>query len=162
MRRLAFLGFLLAADPLTAQTSSPVARAAASITPADVAHRIGIIADDSMMGRDTPSRGLELTASTSADSSGVSGCSRAGDSGTWFQRYPITRRRLDLAARRWSSGGRRRRLASLHLRGPSGLGPGTGAAHRRGRRSWWPVHTHPTMPAARASRTRWCSIPRDF
>ena len=37
-------------------------RAAASITAADVARRIGIIADDSMLGRDTPSRGLELTA----------------------------------------------------------------------------------------------------
>ena len=42
-------------------------KAAASITPADVARRIGIIADDSMLGRDTPSRGLELTAQYVAD-----------------------------------------------------------------------------------------------
>ncbi|HEX2609603.1 MAG TPA: hypothetical protein VHK68_01240, partial [Gemmatimonadales bacterium] len=48
--------------PLAAQTSRAAEHAAASITPSEVARRIGIIADDSMLGRDTPSRGLELTA----------------------------------------------------------------------------------------------------
>ena len=42
--------------------SSASPRRRASITAVDVARRIGIIADDSMMGRDTPSRGLDLTA----------------------------------------------------------------------------------------------------
>ena len=66
-RRLALLPVvLLAAGPLRAQTAAKpavggLAAAAATITGDDVARRIGIIADDSMMGRDTPSRGLELT-----------------------------------------------------------------------------------------------------
>jgi hypothetical protein len=97
MRRLPLFGLLLASSPLAAQTASPLARAAAGITPADVARRIGIIADDSMMGRDTPSRGLELTAKYIADRFRSFGLKPGGDAGGWFQRYPITRRRLDLA-----------------------------------------------------------------
>ncbi|HTG49210.1 MAG TPA: M28 family peptidase [Gemmatimonadales bacterium] len=58
--------------------------------------RVGIIADDSMMGRDTPSRGLELTAKYVADEFRRFGLKPGGDSGTWFQRYPITRRQLQL------------------------------------------------------------------
>ena len=57
---------------------------------------VGIIADDSMMGRDTPSRGLELTARYVADQFKSFGLKPGGDSGTWFQRYPITRRQLQL------------------------------------------------------------------
>jgi hypothetical protein len=98
--RLSTLALLLVAAPLAAQTSSPLAHAAASITSADVARRIGIIADDSMMGRDTPSRGLELTAKYIADQFKSFGLKPGGDSGTWFQRYAITRRRLDLAGSR--------------------------------------------------------------
>ena len=99
MRRF-LLALLLSATPLTAQTASPLARAAGTITPADVAHRIGIIADDSMLGRDTPSRGLEMTAQYVADQFKRFGLKPGGDSSGWFQRYPITRRRLDLAASR--------------------------------------------------------------
>ena len=56
---------LLAAGSLRAQTAAaPTAHpaagglsaAAATITGGDVMRRVGIIADDSMMGRDTPSR----------------------------------------------------------------------------------------------------------
>ncbi len=81
---------------LAAQTSA-VGDAAASITTADVARRIGIIADDSMMGRDTPSRGLELTAEYIAAQFRQFGLKPGGENGTWFQRYSITRRKLDLA-----------------------------------------------------------------
>ncbi len=96
MRRLPLLGLLLVARSLSAQTSDPLAHAAATITAADVARRIGIIADDSMLGRDTPSRGLDLTAQYVADQFKSFGLEAGGDSGTWFQRYPITRRKLDL------------------------------------------------------------------
>jgi hypothetical protein len=92
-----FVLFLLSA-PLSAQTAAPLHRAAASITEADVKRRVGIIADDSMMGRDTPSRGLELTARYVADQFRRFGLRPAGDDGTWFVRYPVTRRRLELAA----------------------------------------------------------------
>jgi peptidase M28-like protein len=93
MHRLTLLGLALAAAPLSAQTAPALSRAAASITGADVAHRIGIIAADSMMGRDTPSRGLDLTAQYVADQFRRFGLKPGGDTG-WFQRYPITRHRL--------------------------------------------------------------------
>ena len=80
------------------------------ITAADVARRVGIIADDSMMGRDTPSRGLELTAKYVADQFRRFGLKPGGDNGTWFQRYPITRRRLEPAQlARGAQGGRDQR-----------------------------------------------------
>ena len=72
-----------------AQTTQPAVQAARSITAVDVARRIGVIADDSMLGRDTPSRGLELTAEY------VAGQFRRFGLQTSIQRYPITRRRLE-------------------------------------------------------------------
>jgi hypothetical protein len=49
-----------------------------------------------MMGRDTPSRGLELTAQYVANQFKAFGLKPGGDGG-FLQRYPITRRRLDLS-----------------------------------------------------------------
>src|SRR5215213_5526014 len=89
MLRSTFL-LLFLASPLPAQTSQPLTQAARSITAVDVARRIGIIADDSMMGRDTPSRGLDLTAAYVADQFRSFGLK------TSLQRYPITKRRLRL------------------------------------------------------------------
>jgi hypothetical protein len=82
--------------PLAAQTSRAAEHAAASITPSEVARRIGIIADDSMLGRDTPSRGLELTAAYVASQFRSFGLQPGADSGSYLQRYSISRRRLDL------------------------------------------------------------------
>jgi hypothetical protein len=96
MRRFLVLGLALMAGPLAAQTSAPAAaRAAATITAADVARRIGVIADDSMLGRDTPSRGLELTASYVARQFRRFGLRPGGDGGGWYQRYAISRRQFD-------------------------------------------------------------------
>jgi Zn-dependent M28 family amino/carboxypeptidase len=73
-----------------APASSPaVRRALESITPADVKRRIEIIADDSMGGRDTPSRGLDATARYIASEFRRLGLTAGGDSGTFIQRYPI-------------------------------------------------------------------------
>lgn len=96
MHRLTLLGWVLIAAPLPAQTTAPLSRAAATITAADVARRVGIVADDSMMGRDTPSRGLDLTAQYVADQFRRFGLRAGGDQGSWFQRYPITKHRLEL------------------------------------------------------------------
>ncbi|HEY3013043.1 MAG TPA: M28 family peptidase [Gemmatimonadales bacterium] len=92
------IGLVVVALPLSlaAQTSAPLSKAAATITARDVAHRIGIVADDSMLGRNTPSRGLDLTAQYVADQFRSFGLRPGGDQDSWFQRYPITRRRLDL------------------------------------------------------------------
>jgi peptidase M28-like protein len=94
---------VLSAAPLAAQTAAVstsaapgdrLASAAGTITGDDVMRRVRIIADDSMMGRDTPSRGLELTARYVADQFRRFGLKPGGDSGSYFQRYPITRRQM--------------------------------------------------------------------
>jgi hypothetical protein len=120
---------LLAAAPLTAQAPRPAApprgavrqptpaavRAAVeTITEADFRQRLSVIADDSMRGRDTPSPELEKTAAYIADAFRRFGLAPGGDSGTYFQRYPIRRTQVDsgayLAARvgdsvtRWTPG----------------------------------------------------------
>ena len=83
---------LLPAIPLLGQTptsSAAVHRGLESITAADVKRRIAIIADDSMGGRDTPSRGLDATARYIASEFQRFGLAPGGDSGTFVQRYPI-------------------------------------------------------------------------
>ena len=98
MRPSAFHGLVLLTVPalLAAQTSAPLSPAAATITAGDVAHRIGVIAHDSMMGRDTPSPGLDRTAEYVASQFRRFGLRPGGDDGSWLQRYPIRRHRLDL------------------------------------------------------------------
>ncbi len=100
MRICIVFGLALAAGPLRAQTAPPRDRAAATITAGDVARHIGVIAADSMLGRDTPSRGLDLTARYVADQFRRFGLRPGGDEGGWFQRYTITRRRFDAVASR--------------------------------------------------------------
>lgn len=94
MKRV-LLASLCLTTPLAAQ--SGLTQAAGTITQADVARRVGIIAHDSMMGRDTPSRGLDLTAEYVAGEFKKFGLKPAGDSGTYIQRYPLFRRQLDAA-----------------------------------------------------------------
>ena len=66
-----------------------VGRGLETITSADVKRRVEIIADDSMGGRDTPSKGLEATARYIAAEFGRLGLAPRGDAGTFIQRYPI-------------------------------------------------------------------------
>ncbi|MGH7703322.1 MAG: hypothetical protein ACREMO_09530, partial [Gemmatimonadales bacterium] len=111
----AWLLALLSIAPLRAveaQTSPAVTGAAASITPADLRRRINLIADDSMLGRDTPSRGLELTAAYVAEQFRKFGLQPGGDSGRFIQRYQINRTELDLAGSqvRLAANGRETRL----------------------------------------------------
>ena len=97
MRSVAFLLLLGTATQLSGQTSSAARNAAATITADDVQRRVTIIAHDSMGGRDTPSPGLEKTAQYIADEFRRFGLTAGGEKGTWFQRYPILRRQIDLA-----------------------------------------------------------------
>jgi len=66
-----------------------------SVTAADVKKHIYVIANDSMMGRDTPSPGLEMTARYVASRFQAAGLKPGGDSGSFLQRYPVSRRRTD-------------------------------------------------------------------
>ena len=94
----------LLAGPLVAQSSprppsaAAIRRAVESITEADVRQRIGVIADDSMRGRATPSPELDATAAYIADAFRSFGLRPGGDSGTFFQRYRVRRMQLDSSA----------------------------------------------------------------
>ena len=81
-----------------------------------------------MMGRDTPSRGLDLTAQYVADQFRRFGLK------TSFQRYPITRRRLEPAHSRviFAAGGQKDTASFLTAaRYNTGLVPEPAAADRR-------------------------------
>jgi hypothetical protein len=81
--------------PLAAQTAAPLSRAAATITEADVLRRVGVIAADSMLGRATPSPGLERTAEYVASEFQRAGLRPAGDEGSYLQRFAVTRWTID-------------------------------------------------------------------
>ncbi|MGD8726817.1 MAG: M28 family peptidase, partial [Gemmatimonadales bacterium] len=88
---------LLIPAALAAQSTDVVETAAASITEDDVIHRIGVIAHDSMLGRDTPSPGLNMTAEYIAREFQRFGLQPGGDEGTFIQRYAIRQLALDVA-----------------------------------------------------------------
>jgi hypothetical protein len=77
----------------------------AAITPADMRHRLEIIAHDSMEGRDTGSRGLRLTADYIAGEMARLGLRPAGDGGTWFHRVDLERTTYHYAASARTPGG---------------------------------------------------------
>ncbi|HXF95202.1 MAG TPA: M20/M25/M40 family metallo-hydrolase [Gemmatimonadales bacterium] len=83
---------------LAAQSPASIQRAVNSITAEDVARRIGIIAHDSMRGRDTPSPELEETAQYIAAEFRRFGLKPGGDDGTFLQRYGVIHKALDTAA----------------------------------------------------------------
>src|SRR6266704_3988435 len=91
------LALLLAVLPGTAaaQRQGPAARGAASIVATDVQRRIGIIADDSMLGRATPSPQLDAVAAYVAGEFRRFGLKPGGDSGTDIQHYPLEVLRFD-------------------------------------------------------------------
>ncbi len=92
-----YLLLLLALAPRTsaAQRQQAPAPGAAAITTADVRRRIDIIADDSMLGRATPSRELDVVAAYVAGEFRRFGLKPGGDSGTYLQRYPLDVLRFD-------------------------------------------------------------------
>src|SRR5206468_11001270 len=92
--RLALLLAVLSGTA-AAQRQGPAARGAASIVATDVQRRIGIIADDSMLGRATPSPQLDAVAAYVAGEFHRFGLKPGGDSGTYFQHYPLEVLRFD-------------------------------------------------------------------
>ncbi|HEX8846204.1 MAG TPA: M20/M25/M40 family metallo-hydrolase [Pyrinomonadaceae bacterium] len=86
----------------SAPTSSLTAarRLADQITAAQLKDYLYFIASDEMEGRDTPSRGLDLTAKFLATSLSRWGLKPAGDNGTYFQRIAMRRTKLDAATTR--------------------------------------------------------------
>ena len=80
---------LLAPAALSAQSTESTQSAVASIVPADILRQIGIIADDSMRGRATPSPELEKTATYIAAEFRRFGLKPGGDGGSFIQHYAL-------------------------------------------------------------------------
>jgi Peptidase family M28 len=64
--------------------------ATATILPADMARRIGFLAQDRLRGRITPSEGLNEAAAYIASEFQRLGLEPGGDDGTWLQWYPVS------------------------------------------------------------------------
>jgi hypothetical protein len=77
--------------PQIACSQPPQTGSEAAITEALIQRHVNIIADDSMLGRNTPSRGLDMTADYVAMQFKRLGLKPGGDSGTFIQRYPLAR-----------------------------------------------------------------------
>ncbi len=84
---------LLATQTVSAQSTT------AAITTADLQHRLEIIADDSMMGRESGSKGDFLTAAYVAAEFRRLGLRPAGENGTYFQTVPFWIAAVDTTSR---------------------------------------------------------------
>jgi hypothetical protein len=71
-----------------------------TITPEDIAREIGVLAHDSLAGRDTPSPGLEAAANYIADRFRSMGLEPAGENGTYIDRFEWERSRPSTWGRR--------------------------------------------------------------
>ena len=98
LRSLALLLLTLLVDrPLDAQAPGPLDAAAETITPSDLRARLEILAHDSMLGRATPSPGLERAATYVVGELRRLGLRPAGDDGTFVQRFGVSRWMVDTA-----------------------------------------------------------------
>jgi hypothetical protein len=86
---LAILAALAIHSAAFAQPQPILETGAATITEADYLRRVGVIAHDSMQGRDTPSPGLEKTAVWIADELRRMGLRGGAADGSFIQRYPL-------------------------------------------------------------------------
>jgi hypothetical protein len=99
MRRVPFVIALAAILPFgAAAQNSDVERAVATITAEDFFWRVGVIAHDSMMGRNTPSPGLDMTAEWIASEFEKWGLRGGAEDGGYIQRYPLVQMALDVDA----------------------------------------------------------------
>ena len=89
-----------AAATAPASTLATARRSADQITAAQLKDYLYFVASDEMEGRDTPSRGLDLTAKFLALNLSRWGLKPGGDNGTYFQRIAMQRLKLDPASTR--------------------------------------------------------------
>ena len=93
--RFSLVALLLVAAPLPAQNAG--ARAAETITAADVFRDVSVLASDAFAGRATPSVGYDSAAAFVAKQLKALGIRPMGDNGSYFQHYPLVRNTLDTA-----------------------------------------------------------------
>jgi hypothetical protein len=72
------------------------------ITAAQMRTYLEFIASDELEGRDTPSRGLDIAAMYIAQHLKQWGIKPAGDAGTYFQKFPLRRKKIDPSGTRLS------------------------------------------------------------
>ena len=100
-------------------------KAAERITAARLSERLYFVASDEMDGRDTPSPGLDATAKYIADNLKRWGIKPGGDDGTYFQRIPLRRTKVDQAQTHAEFGGQALRVGTDFLpANQSGTGAG--------------------------------------
>ena len=90
-----------------AQSQTALEAAASTITEADYLSRVGVIAHDSMQGRDTPSEGLDKTAAWIASEMRSFGLRGGAADGSFVQRYPLRSLVVDRDASGLTGGPRR-------------------------------------------------------
>ena len=77
------------ASPQLACAQQPRVPSESVITESLIRRHVNVIADDSMLGRNTPSRGLDMTAAYVAAQFKRLGLKPGGDAGSYIQRYPL-------------------------------------------------------------------------
>jgi len=99
-----FLITLVLSAPITAQRKNVASSAAPAaskfgntdgVTANQLKEHLTFIASDELEGRDTPSRGLDIAAMYIAKHLANWGVRPAGDGGTYFQKFPIRRSKID-------------------------------------------------------------------
>jgi hypothetical protein len=75
------------------------------ITAADLQRHVAYLASDELLGRDTPSPGLELAAEYIAEHFRALGLQPAGDDGSYVQRFPFEQEQLDRTLLRFEARG---------------------------------------------------------
>ncbi len=94
------------ASPLAGQLQ-PESGGASSITEDDIRWRVGVLAHDSMEGRDTPSRGLDRAADWIVSELRRIGLEGGAEDGDFIQRYPIVSTVVDEDRSALTMGGQR-------------------------------------------------------
>jgi hypothetical protein len=127
IRRAALVALAHTALASSVAAQSALERAAATITEAEYLHRVGVIAHDSMFGRDTPSPGLEKTAAWIASELRSFGLRGGAEDGSFVQRYPLRSLVVDVEASGLSGGARRLEYGRdlVPLIGANGAGEAT-------------------------------------
>jgi hypothetical protein len=112
---------------LTAQTAESIEAAVGSVTARDVAHRVAVLAADSMRGRNTPSPELDAAAQYIAGEFQRFALTPGGDEGSFLQRYPIRQVVVDLAVSgiRFADGSQWRAAEEVLAAGGGGEASGT-------------------------------------
>ena len=99
--------FQSASAQTATKPNSPARKAAAAITAEQLKDYLYYVASDEMEGRDTPSRGLDLTAKFIALNLKRWGFKPAGDDGTFFQKFMLNIRSTDAAKTQLEIGGQK-------------------------------------------------------